>query len=182
VLQYSIIFLCKSSITRGFSSEVFRTKPVRISDRSQYHFTKGVCVLTGIITCKLLVINWCVAGRKCAFNICQMRRDALNRSIVSRILFSFFLWRFDPIPGHGLPFWASRSRSETHTNTLGKIRLDELSVRRRDLYLTTHNTHKRQASVPPAGFEPTIPASERPQTRALDRAATGIGIQKYREL
>ena len=27
----------------------------------------------------------------------------------------------------------------------------------------------------PAGFEPIIPASERPQTHALDRAATGIG-------
>jgi hypothetical protein len=26
----------------------------------------------------------------------------------------------------------------------------------------------------PAGFEPTIPASERPQTHALDSAATGI--------
>jgi hypothetical protein len=26
----------------------------------------------------------------------------------------------------------------------------------------------------PAGFEPTIPASERPQTHALDRAVTGI--------
>jgi hypothetical protein len=29
--------------------------------------------------------------------------------------------------------------------------------------------------MPPAGFEPTIPASERPQTHALDRAATAIG-------
>jgi hypothetical protein len=29
--------------------------------------------------------------------------------------------------------------------------------------------------MPWAGFEPTIPASERPQTHALDRAATGIG-------
>jgi len=27
----------------------------------------------------------------------------------------------------------------------------------------------------PAGFEPTIQASERPQTDALDSAATGIG-------
>jgi hypothetical protein len=27
----------------------------------------------------------------------------------------------------------------------------------------------------PAGFEPTIPANERPQTHALDCAATGIG-------
>jgi hypothetical protein len=29
--------------------------------------------------------------------------------------------------------------------------------------------------MPPAGFEPTIPASEQPQTQALNRAATGIG-------
>jgi hypothetical protein len=28
--------------------------------------------------------------------------------------------------------------------------------------------------MPPAGFELAIPASERPQTYALDRAATGI--------
>jgi hypothetical protein len=30
----------------------------------------------------------------------------------------------------------------------------------------------------PAGFEPTIPASARPQTYTLDRAATGIGLRK----
>jgi hypothetical protein len=30
--------------------------------------------------------------------------------------------------------------------------------------------------MPPAGFEPVIPASERLQTYALDRAATGIAI------
>jgi len=29
----------------------------------------------------------------------------------------------------------------------------------------------------PAGFEPTISAGERPQTYALDRAATGSGFQ-----
>jgi hypothetical protein len=28
--------------------------------------------------------------------------------------------------------------------------------------------------MPPAGFEPAIPANERPQTHALDRAGTGI--------
>ena len=32
------------------------------------------------------------------------------------------------------------------------------------LYLTTHNTDNRQTSMPPAGFGPAIPASERPQT------------------
>ena len=38
-----------------------------------------------------------------------------------------------------------------------------------------HPTHKRLTSMTPAVFEPTIPASQRPQTEALDRAATGIG-------
>ena len=33
-----------------------------------------------------------------------------------------------------------------------------------------------QTSVLPAGFEPATPASDRPQTFALDRSATGIGI------
>ena len=38
-----------------------------------------------------------------------------------------------------------------------------------------YNTHKTQTSMPPAGFEPVIPACERPRTYALDRTATGIG-------
>ena len=68
--------------------------------------------------------------------------------------------------------------SRTHTKrltTVGRTPLDESSARRRDLYLTTHNTHNRQISMPLAGFEPTIPAGELPQTHTLDRLATGIG-------
>ena len=60
-------------------------------------------------------------------------------------------------------------------HTLGKTPLDEWSARRTDLYLTTNNTHKRQTSMPPGGFEPAIAANKRPQTHASDRAATGIG-------
>jgi len=59
--------------------------------------------------------------------------------------------------------------------TVGKTPLDKWSARRRDLYLTTHNTQSRQTSMPPLGFEPTNTAGERPQTYALDRAATGTG-------
>jgi hypothetical protein len=33
-----------------------------------------------------------------------------------------------------------------------------------------------QTSMPPEGFVPTIPANERPQTYALDRAATEFGV------
>jgi len=58
--------------------------------------------------------------------------------------------------------------------TLGRTPLDEWSARRRVLYLTTHNTYKRQASMIPVWSEPTIPGKQRPQTHALVRAATGI--------
>jgi hypothetical protein len=58
----------------------------------------------------------------------------------------------------------------THTHTLCRTPLDEGSARCRDLYLKTHNT-----SMPAAGFEPAIPASERPQSHALHRTVSEIG-------
>jgi hypothetical protein len=64
-----------------------------------------------------------------------------------------------------------------HT-TLGRPPMDERPARCRDLYLTTHNTHNRYTSMPPGGIR-TIPASERPQTHALDRAATAIDEDEY---
>ena len=47
----------------------------------------------------------------------------------------------------------------------------EISTRQNPT-LTTGKT-----SMLPAGFEPTIPASERPQTHALDRAASGTCLR-----
>ena len=47
-------------------------------------------------------------------------------------------------------------------STVGRTPLDESSARRRDLYLTTHDTHNRQIPMPPVGFEPTISVGERP--------------------
>jgi hypothetical protein len=48
--------------------------------------------------------------------------------------------------------------------TVGSNPLDEWSARRRDFYLTIHNTHNRQTSMPPVGFELTISTGERPRT------------------
>jgi hypothetical protein len=62
----------------------------------------------------------------------------------------------------------------THTHTHRWVPLDEGSAHRRDLYLTTLNTHKRQVFMPSAGFEPVIPASERKKTHVLVNPATGI--------
>ena len=81
--------------------------------------------------------------------------------------------------------WARTSsftRFLDHTQrrtTVNRTPLDEWSARHRDLYLTTHNSHNRQTSMPPVGFEPTISAGEQPQTYALDRAATGTGALHF---
>jgi hypothetical protein len=50
-----------------------------------------------------------------------------------------------------------------------------IDARCRDLYLTTHNTHKGQTSVPLARFELAIPASKKLESYILDCVATGIG-------
>ena len=50
-------------------------------------------------------------------------------------------------------------------------------IRHTDLYLTTHNNHNKQTSMPPVGFEPIISKGERPKTYALDRTATGTGTE-----
>jgi hypothetical protein len=93
------------------------------------------------------------------------------------LLLFFFPMARQPYMGLGL-LVSSRFHNHTHFRhtTVGRTPLDEGPARRRDLYLTTHNTYKRQTSMTPVGFEPKIPVSERPKTHALDRAATGIGI------
>ena len=61
----------------------------------------------------------------------------------------------------------SMTQTHTHTQSLGRTPLEE----------------EKQTSMYSAGFEPVIPASERPQTNTLDRAATGIGtclLVKYK--
>ena len=83
---------------------------------------------------------------------------------------------------------AQRRRASTfmrfpdHTQrliTVGRNPLGEWSAHHRDFYQATHSTHKRQTCIPPAGFEPTVSAVERPQTYALDRAATGTGVTHF---
>ena len=91
-------------------------------------------------------------------------------------IYTFFppLWRCDPMRVMASSFLRFLDHTQPR-NTVGRTPLDEWSARPRDLYLTTHNAHNIQTSMPLVGFEPTISAGERPQTYALDRAATGTG-------
>jgi hypothetical protein len=82
-----------------------------------------------------------------------------NSSIT--LLICFFRMARQPLGGLGLLIFRGFTMTLRHT-TLDRTPLDERSARRRDIYLTTHNTHNRQTSMPPVGFEPAIPVSERP--------------------
>jgi hypothetical protein len=85
-----------------------------------------------------------------------------------------FLWRYSPNGAPGASFLGFLNYKQWHI-TVARTPLDEGLARRRDLYLTTHNTHKSQTTTSPVGFEHAIPASE--QTLALDRSTTGIGTR-----
>ena len=90
-------------------------------------------------------------------------------------IYIFFFWGAATQRGSWPPHsWCFLDHTQRRT-TVGRTPLDEWSARPRDLYLTTHNNHNRQTPMPLVGFEPTISAGERPQTYALDRAATGTG-------
>jgi len=88
---------------------------------------------------------------KNAVGIHRRRKDDIRM----KIFLSWFNSRSWPLPA----LWGS-SITIRHT-TVGRTPLDEWSAQRRYFYLTTHNTHKTETSVFPAGFKPRIPASER---------------------
>jgi hypothetical protein len=60
-------------------------------------------------------------------------------------MFLFTMAR-EPLGGLGRLIVSGFAITLRHS-TLGRTPLDEGPARRRDLYLTTHNTHKRQTSM-----------------------------------
>ena len=97
---------------------------------------------------------------------CEMCKDVIIR-------FFFWLWGLSWTMASSFTRFLDHKQRRT---AVYRTPLEEWSARRRDLYLTTHNTHNRQISLPPAGFEPTISVGKRPQTDALDCTVTGIGL------
>jgi len=87
----------------------------------------------------------------------------------------FFIWPNSPQWVRASSFTRFLDHTQRRT-TVSRTPLDEWSARRRDLYLTTHNNHNRETSMPPVGFKPTIPESAWPQTYTLDSAATGTDL------
>jgi hypothetical protein len=70
--------------------------------------------------------------------------------------------------GLGLLIMEALLLHSKHT-TLSRTPLDERKARRGDLYLTTHNTHKRQTSMPWGDSNPQSQQAKGPQTHVLYR-------------
>jgi hypothetical protein len=116
---------------------------------------------TAVIGNRQWILFWTTLTHAPCF--CKMHFNFTSNPCLYFSLFYFIFFY-----GSTAPFRVPRpphfeaSRSHFRHTTLGRTPLDEGPPRRRDLYLTTHNTHKRETSMPPVGFETTIPVSERP--------------------
>ena len=107
----------------------------------------------------------------------QGRHPALTPFILlSRTVFcptstyNFFLWRCGPTQVMASSFNIFLDHTQRRA-TVGRTPLESQRP------LPDNTQHSQQTDIhAPAGFEPTILAGERPQTYALDRAATGTCI------
>jgi hypothetical protein len=131
-------------------------------------WTRGYVSPLGMVATNISACTGLRTQSQSAYAVKYIWRDVLYD------LCAFFSHGAAAPRGPGPPHCRGFTITLRHT-TLGRTPLDEWSARRRDLYLITHNTHKRQTSMPVAGFEPTIPERERTKTHNLDRAAIGIG-------
>jgi len=102
--------------------------------------------------------------------------ESANYRLVTFFLLSFLVWplTLKVFMWRGYCCTSLHSMAHTHTHTITMTPLDEGSAHRLDLHQTTHNNHNKKTSISMAGFEPTIPGSDRPQTHALNCGATGI--------
>ena len=84
----------------------------------------------------------------------------------------FFLWLDSssrPRPPHCWGFDITLKHTTFSRTPLGVIS--------RSQTMTVHNAHKRQTSVPLAGYEPTIPPNKRPQTHALAQIFPNYSVE-----
>ena len=105
----------------------------------------------------------------------SLRISHLSVRISHPVSASVFFYRGTAAPSGPSPPHYQRFTITLRHTTLGRTPLGKWSARRRNLYVTTHNTHMRQTDIhAPEEFAPTISTSERPQNHDSDRAATGI--------
>ena len=80
-------------------------------------------------------------------------------ALLTSVFFSFSVWPLLTIHCRcrALLLYLNTLK-DTYTHTIGRTPLDEGSARRRHLYLTTHNTHKRQHIYASGGIRTRNPS------------------------
>jgi hypothetical protein len=139
------------------------------------------CILIGINCAVMSWLNvfiqhqtYCLGGVLPEFPNWWFHLYFSVRGLFTKLLFpSIHPMALQPKSGLGLLLWGFLITHRIR-HTVGLLWTSD-QTRRRGLYLHRTYKHKRQTSMPLAGFEPAIPATKRPQTDVLDRAATEVG-------
>ena len=99
---------------------------------------------------------------------CPLYQSLFPQAPFLSFFLSFFVW----------PLLSTHCRCTwSHSNTrhsVGLLWTGDQPVAETSTWQHTSLTRDRYSCPPPVGFEPTIPARERRQTHALDRAGKGI--------
>jgi hypothetical protein len=126
----------------------------RIMDFTQCRYRDLMCSMACYLT-SILGINsdlkgWCLSYMLCGllsvlWSLPCLRSNffGLHRQHTLSVKVSFFfLWRCHPTRVMAFSFLRFLDHTKRRT-TVGRTHLEEWSARRRDLYLTTHNTHNK---------------------------------------
>ena len=161
---------------KGFSSKcVFCNSvfPIDLDSTVQWHIANYNLLLYGISHSEIifLVFFLIIYHYGYCLNVSMFWTSSLFFSLTSLYLLIV------GIQSYCCTWSYSMTHTHTHarTRTLGRNPRAEGSARRREHQHTTL-TSDRHPSPPPAEFESANPASERPQTYALDRVATALNL------
>jgi hypothetical protein len=113
----------------------------------------------------LFFVRNCASNQLCCHQAITSSRVLYPRFSPANFMFinNFVFWRNSPTGTQTASLLRLRDHTKTHARPLGLLCTSDQPVTEAATY-TTHNKHKRRTSLPSAGFEPAIPASERSQT------------------
>jgi len=119
-------------------------------------------------------------GRRCVtFDVFRPTVEYQNNKASRVWKQNYFLCRHSPNPvsATSVLLFLDHKHLDTHTHTqsVGLLWMGDQLVTESANYAARYR-HNRGAPMRSSGFEPAIPARERPQTHALDRAVTGSAL------
>ena len=147
----------------------------RTTIRSGYLYNSMICISLRLPSCIFVWPYSLYIVRLYGLDICITLWSAFPYDYQAAFLYDCTVYNsvrlFSP-PWRNSPSGSRPPHYRGFTITLRHTTLDRTSpvkrpARRRAIYLTIHNTQKRQQSMPESRFKPATPASERPHTHAF---------------